>query len=205
MNNQKLNLFNQFQVPDACAASPCINEGSCQDSCMEGTGYKCVCIEGRMGDKCQNWTSKYQKKKNPPSFFHGPFWCKESKSADFFRIPFNLRYFVVCETEIPQVAYAPPVKNIPERNIMKGLFHTKGRFFQPFWYPLGLTNPAVVYTTSLKKNRGASSYSLSLVIGVPPIPIRKLCKDTRSYDFSTVLTKKSVVLKLKVFDFLINL
>ena len=88
---------------------------------------------------------------------------------------------------------------------MKGLFHTKGRFFQPFWYPLGLTNPAVVYTTSLKKNRGASPYSLSLVIGVPPIPIRKLCKDTRSYDFSTVLTKKSVVLKLKVFDFLINL
>lgn len=77
--------------------------------------------------------------------------ARKANPQIFFRIPFNLRYSVVCETEIPQVAYAPPVKNIPERNIMKGLFHTKGRFFQPFWYPLGLTNPSVVYTTSLKK------------------------------------------------------
>ncbi|XP_078384724.1 uncharacterized protein LOC144667190 [Oculina patagonica] len=47
-------------VPSACASSPCINDGKCEDSCMEGTGYKCVCIEGRMGDKCQNWTSTAQ-------------------------------------------------------------------------------------------------------------------------------------------------
>jgi len=131
-------------------------------------GTNVFVLKGEWATNVRTGPVSIRKKKNPPSFFHGPFWCKESKSADFFRIPFNLRYFVVCETEIPQVAYAPPVKNIPERNIMKGLFHTKGRFFQPFWYPLGLTNPAVVYTTSLKKNRGASSYSLSLVIGVPP-------------------------------------
>ena len=29
---------------------------------MEGTGYKCLCIDGRMGDKCQNWTSKWKTK-----------------------------------------------------------------------------------------------------------------------------------------------
>ncbi|KAL9959751.1 hypothetical protein ACROYT_G033106 [Oculina patagonica] len=47
-------------VPSGCASSPCINDGTCEDSCMEGTGFKCVCIEGRMGDKCQNWTSTAQ-------------------------------------------------------------------------------------------------------------------------------------------------
>lgn len=74
---------------------------------------------------------------------------------------------------------------------MKSTFHTKGRFFQPFRYPLAFTNPAVVYMTSLKKNLGASTYSLSLIIGVPPIPISKLSKDTRSYNFSTVFNKNT--------------
>ncbi|KAJ7383889.1 hypothetical protein OS493_025213 [Desmophyllum pertusum] len=47
-------------VPSGCLSSPCMNNGTCEDSCMEGTGYKCVCIDGRMGDKCQNWTSTAQ-------------------------------------------------------------------------------------------------------------------------------------------------
>ena len=25
---------------------------------MEGSGYKCLCIDGRNGDKCQYWTGK---------------------------------------------------------------------------------------------------------------------------------------------------
>ena len=47
-------------MPSACASSPCINDGTCEESCMDGTGFKCVCIDGRMGDKCQNWTSKWE-------------------------------------------------------------------------------------------------------------------------------------------------
>ena len=38
-----------------------MNDGTCDDSCMEGSGYKCVCTDGRMGDNCQNWTSKWEK------------------------------------------------------------------------------------------------------------------------------------------------
>ena len=38
-----------------------MNDGTCEDSCMEGPGFKCICIDGRMGDKCQNWTSKWKK------------------------------------------------------------------------------------------------------------------------------------------------
>ena len=47
-----------YQVPDKCASSPCINDGTCQDSCVEGSGFKCLCIDGRNGDKCQYWTGK---------------------------------------------------------------------------------------------------------------------------------------------------
>lgn len=48
-------------MPGICTSSPCMNGGTCDDSCIEGSGYKCICIGGRMGDRCQNWTSKWEK------------------------------------------------------------------------------------------------------------------------------------------------
>ena len=47
--------FNQFEIyiiadKDVCAPNHCQNGGSCIDAV---NGYKCICIDGHIGDNCQ--------------------------------------------------------------------------------------------------------------------------------------------------------